>query len=127
MNNSAAHSALVHDIRLELGREPDLVLWAMQPGGVADSTGRPMRCGPTGMADLVGILSIPVQLMQTHRVPVQLGRLVAFEVKTGRGRLRPAQALWHALVRSRGGFACVVRSTEQARNALSRARRGERE
>ena len=112
MNNSSSHSSLVSAIRLELGQEPDLTLWPVQPGGVADSTGRPMRCGPLGMSDLIGILA-------------PLGRWVCLEVKTGRGKLRPDQVLWLDLIRRRGGFGAEVRSVEDARAALARARRGE--
>ena len=112
MNNSSGHSALVSAIRLELGREPDLTLWPVQPGGIHDGSGRPMRCGPVGMSDLIGILA-------------PAGRWIGLEVKTGKGKLRPDQVLFHDLLRSRGGFCCVVRSVEDARAALDRARRGE--
>ena len=112
MNNSCAHSALVSAIRLELGREPDLTLWPVQPGGIPDGTGRPMRCGPVGMSDLIGILA-------------PIGRWFALEVKTGGGKLRTDQVLWIELIRRRGGFATEVRSVEDARAALARARRGE--
>lgn len=112
MNNSSGHSALVSAIRLELGREPDLTLWPVQPGGVADATGRPMRCGPVGMSDLIGILA-------------PAGRWIGLEVKTGKGKLRPDQVLWLDLIRRRGGFASEVRSVDDARAALQRARRGE--
>lgn len=112
MNNSSSHSSLVSAIRLELGQEADLTLWPVQPGGVADATGRPMRCGPLGMSDLIGILA-------------PQGRWICLEVKTGRGKLRPDQVLWLDLIRRRGGFGAEVRSVEDARAALARARRGE--
>ena len=110
-NNSSTHTALVNAIRLELGCEPDLTMWAMQPGGVADATGRPMRCGPNGMADICGILA-------------PSGRWFCLEIKTGRGALSPEQHMWHNLIRLRGGFACEVRSVDDARAALVRCRMG---
>lgn len=71
-----------------------------------------MRYGlARGSADLVGILA-------PH------GRLVALEVKTPTGRVAPEQEQWLELVRRMGGFACVVRSVADARDALARARMG---
>ena len=107
-------------IRLAIGMEPDLVLWRNHTGGseeynAATDTVRHQRFGlAPGSADLVGILS-------------PTGRFVAFEVKNFAGRARPEQVQWLALVRKFGGFACVVRSPEEARAALDRARRGESE
>ena len=127
-NNSAAHSDMVADIRLALGQEPDCVGWPMQPGGIADSTGRPMRCGPTGMTDLIYVVRMRVFVLP--QTPLQrstrfdLGRLMGIEVKTGSGKLSAEQKMWHALVRRFGGFACEVRSVDDARAALSRARLG---
>lgn len=111
MNNSSAHTALVQNIRLALGNEQDLTLWPMQPGGVADATGRPMRCGPNGMADLCGILA-------------PQGRWFCLEAKTGAGKQRPDQIMWGNLIRKRCGFYAVVRSVEDATAALARARLG---
>lgn len=121
VNNSAAHTRLIQEARLALGREPDLVMWPMQPGGVADATGRPMRCGPTGMADLVGILRMRVMLAGRA---LELGRLFAIEGKTGGGKLRSAQIMWGNLVRRMGGFYSEFRSADDARACLERARMG---
>ena len=43
---------------------------------------------------------------------------------TGRGVLSPDQRMWHALVRRFGGFACEVRSVDDAKAALVRCRMG---
>lgn len=64
---------------------------------------------PNGSADLIGILG---------------GRFVALETKTDIGKLSDDQKLWLALVRKRGGFACVVRSVSDAVSAIQRAREG---
>jgi hypothetical protein len=50
------------------------------------------------------------------------------EVKRAKGGVLSArQKLFLALVRRMGGFAAAVRSVEEARAALERARRGESE
>jgi len=63
-----------------------------------------------GSADLIGICG---------------GRFIAIEVKTPTGRVSPDQATWLECVRRAGGFAAVVRSVEDARAAIVRARNGE--
>ena len=65
-------------------------------------------------------------------IPVCLGHLstragfVALEVKRPGGRITKEQTDFLALVRSLGGFGAVVHSVEEARDAIPRARRGER-
>lgn len=113
---SNPETILQAEIRLALGRESDLVLWRNSTGQAThtDDRGRVFRQAfglAIGSADLVGILA-------------PSGRFVALEVKTPTGRVRPEQETWLALVRSRGGFACVVRSIDDARAALARARAG---
>lgn len=109
-NQSKAHTALVRAIRLALGDEPDLVLWPMQPVGKPDSdTGRPLRGGPVGMADLCGILA-------------PRGRWFCLEVKTGRASQSSRQKAWEAIVLRHGGYYAVVRSVEDAWGALWEAR-----
>lgn len=63
-----------------------------------------------GSSDLVGIL--------------RGGRAIALEVKTATGAVRPEQPIWLEAVRSWGGFACVVRSPEEAVAAVGRALAG---
>jgi hypothetical protein len=65
-----------------------------------------------GSADLIGCLD---------------GRFVALEVKAAAGRTSPEQRQWLDLVRRNGGFACVVRSVDEARAAIARARKGAHE
>lgn len=100
-----------HAIRLALGRMTDLVLWRNSTG-VARTEDRVMRYGLcVGSSDLVGILA-------------PSGRFLALEVKTPIGRLTLEQRQFLELVRRRGGFACVVRSVEEAVAAIHRARAG---
>lgn len=102
--------AIQDAIRLALGSEPDLVLWRNNVGTAEHHGGRVRYGLAPGSADLVGVLG---------------GRFVALEIKTPAGRLSPEQRAWLGLVRARGGFAAVVRSVEEAREAVARARRGE--
>lgn len=120
-------SVLQAEIRLALGRDPSLVLWRNSTGTAAHLNPRTNRTTTVryglavGSADLVGILSIDVAI---GGAPTRVGRFVALEIKTETGRVRPEQTQWLALVRSRGGFAAVVRSVDEARAAIERARTG---
>lgn len=104
-----------NQIRLALGREPDLTLWRNNTGHAsyeAASGPRTVRYGLLrGSSDLVGILAPG-------------GRFLALEVKRPGKEATEEQALFLALVRRRGGFAAVVCSVEEARAAVDRARRG---
>lgn len=109
--------AILDAIRLELGRDPGLVLWRNtvvhaeqwdpKTGGAKHVHGGL----PVGSADLVGVLAPG-------------GRFLALEVKRPGERARPEQEAWLALVRTRGGFAAVVDSVDAARAAVARARAG---
>lgn len=130
-NQHLAHGALVAAIRLGLGLEPDLVLWQ---NGVAGGqvwvpeTGsvRHFHAGlPRGSSDLIGGLTLDVVLCNQAYQKIRIARLFCIEAKTGAGKPRPEQLDFLSLVRQFGGFAAVVRSVEEARAALLRARAGE--
>lgn len=53
-----------------------------------------------GSADLVGL--------------TKTGRFFAIEVKTDKGKVRPAQEAWLTKVNTMGGYAAVARSAEEA-------------
>jgi len=102
-------------IRQALGLERDLTMWRNNVGQVRTGHGSYVRYGlAVGSSDLIGILA-------------PLGKFVALEVKTPNGRLDQEQRLYLELVRSRGGFATVVRSVADARAAIERARGGSSE
>ena len=112
------------EIRLDLGREPDLVLFrnAIAYGEFLDErTGerRAVRAGlPTGSSDLIGILTIPTNIGL-------VGRFFALEVKRPGRKPDPHQEQFLELVRKRGGFGGWADSVEAARACLTRARKGE--
>lgn len=100
---------LQHAIRLALGAEPSRVVLWRNNVGVAQhwESGRvhTVRYGlAPGSADLVGLRSD--------------GRFVALELKAARGRVSPEQEAWLALVRRMGGVGAVVRSVEEAWDAI---------
>jgi hypothetical protein len=129
-------------IRLALGMEPGLVLWRNQVGMAthvasngAMSRAVPYGVGGKGGSDLVGILTMHVSTTcdpndtETHYPCLgherEVGRFVALEIKRPGGKPTKEQIEFIALVRSLGGFACVVTSVEEAHAAIERARHGE--
>lgn len=103
-----------HEIRLASALVPELTLWRNNTG-VAERAGRTLRYGLCrGSADLIGVLA-------------PTGRIIALECKTEIGRLSEEQKLFLAHVRSRGGFAAVVRSVEEFLAAMARAKEGKSE
>jgi hypothetical protein len=129
-DRSAAHTALLRDIRLALGREPDLVLWQVNQGHGEDKEGRHFAQGMVrGASDLIGILDFEAVrrnldcggYLQRYRV----GRFISLEAKTGKATLSKDQQAFRSCVQRYGGFHAVVHSVEEARAAVERARRGE--
>lgn len=121
-DRTTEHTKLVDAIRLALGREPGLVLWpnAVKHVEYFTKTGttQHMRTGlAPGSSDLVGLLEVEIGGRK-------LGRFLGLEAKTGNAVAKPHQDLWLELVRSRGGFATVVHSVDEARSAIARARTG---
>ena len=97
-------------IRLALGRDVTCAFWRNNVG-VATFKGQMVRYGlSNGSSDLIGVVD---------------GRFCALEVKTDRGTLTSDQELFLSLVRAKGGFACVVRSVDDALSAVERCKRGE--
>jgi hypothetical protein len=119
-------------IRVALGMEPDLYLMRNHVGGSEEYNPtrdevRHQRFGlAKGSADLVGILLIPVILERSGRA-AWFGRWFCLEVKKDSGVSSPDQLQWQALARKFGAFVAVVRSPEEAKAALVRARHGESE
>lgn len=111
-----AERDIQHAVRLALGKDPRVVLWRNDVGQVERKlpNGRTIhtRYGLcVGSSDLIGILR-------------PSGRFLALELKTETGRPTDEQRLFLDLVRAAGGFACIVRSVEDAIAAIERASAG---
>lgn len=99
-------------IRLALGLEPGLCIWRNNVGMAHNEDSRPVQygVGGTGGSDLIGLLN---------------GRFIALEVKRPGGRVSAEQWGFIECVRGNGGFAAIVRSVDEAKQAIARARAGE--
>jgi hypothetical protein len=102
---AAVHKALAATGRCVIWRNNSGALPAIGRGGRS----YPMRFGlGVGGADLVGLLR-------------PSGRFIAIEVKAPSGKQSPEQQAWAAAVQGAGGFYRVVRSAEEALEALEAA------
>lgn len=118
-NHTRLHKECVNAIRADkrIGRAEDFTLWENSKVQVVGGVARAQPGLIKGASDMLGILA-------------PFGRIVAWEMKTGKATTTEAQDMFLELVRKRGGFACVLRadSTEQAVEvayaALQRARLG---
>lgn len=124
---SPSESATQASIRLRLGSEKGLVLWRnnvvqAKEWNPVNGEVRHIHGGlPKGSSDLIGIVQVPAHF---GILPKTIGRFISLEVKTETGRTTPEQEQWMALVRSHGGFACVVRSADEAEAAVRRCIEG---
>ena len=84
-----------------LGAWRGLTVWRNNTGTLRDSTGRPVRFGLVGSADVLGVAAPG-------------GRLVALEVKAPGRHPTPQQAAFGAMVQRHGGLYLVVHSLEEA-------------
>lgn len=96
---------LMNQILLAFGARPDLKIWRSNVLVARDRTGRVVRAGIKGQADISGILA-------------PQGRRVEIEVKTATGRQRPEQKNWQAMIEAMGGIYVVARSVEDVERAL---------
>lgn len=85
---------------------------SLEPGDVIVRQARPLHAGLCkGSSDLIGFRSVEVG-------GNKLAQFVAFEVKTATGRTTEQQRRYLAMVERLGGLAAVVRSVEEAEQAL---------
>ena len=92
-------------ILAELGARPDVRLWRSNCGAARDrATGRVVRFGVPGQADLSGIYRRPCPCCGTP-----LGQRLEIEVKTPTGRQSPAQRKFQAMIERFGGLYIIGR------------------
>jgi len=98
-------------IRIALNRTMRVRVTRNNVGSVRTEDGRFVTFGLNrGSPDLVGVL--------------RSGRAVGFEVKSPNGRVSDDQRRWHEAARKWGVFVAVVRSVDEALEALARAEQG---
>jgi hypothetical protein len=100
-----SESDLVASILLTFGARHDLKLWRANVLVAKDKTGRVLRAGVTGQADISGILA-------------PSGRRVEVEVKTATGRQSPDQKRWQTMIEAHGGIYILARSTDDVARGL---------
>lgn len=104
-----------NEILRAIGPRADLYIARRNVGTARDpNTGRVVRFGVPGEADLQGVLAVACRCGRFH------GVAVALEVKTPTGRQSKAQRRWEQAWTRRGGVYAVVRSVEDAEQALAR-------
>ena len=118
-----AETGLSAAIQDALALEPGLLLFRNSTG-LFRAHGHRVRAGlGNGSADLIGLLTVGVR-PNSSSPAAPWGRFMALEVKRPGEKPEPHQDAWLASVRERGGFAAVVRSVDEARAAVTRARSG---
>lgn len=100
-----SESDLVASILLTFGARPNLRIWRANVLVAKDQSGRLVRAGIKGQADISGILA-------------PAGRRVEIECKSATGRQSPEQKRWQAMIESLGGIYVLARSVEDVERAL---------
>jgi hypothetical protein len=114
-----SESEIQKRILLAIGTRDDLLIMRRNVGFARDPvSGRAIRFGTVGEGDLQGVLRVACNCGRIF------GQAVALEAKTATGRQSDAQRLWERAWTRRGGIYAVVRSVEDAVDALERAKRG---
>ena len=109
-----AETILQQQIRLAVGINPDIRIFRNQVGSLPDPrTGRLVTFGlAKGSADLIGWRTITVT---PAMVGTRLAVFTSIEVKVPKGRVRPEQQAWLAVVQGAGGIAGIARSVDDAK------------
>lgn len=125
MKRDVLEKKIQRDIEAAIGSEPDFLLLRNSVGQAqyVNDDGKtffvPYGLG-VGSPDLVGALQIPASALARRANTVAL--FVALEVKAPEGVVEPEQKTCHDIWRSFGVLVYVVRSVDDARNALDDAR-----
>lgn len=112
-------SDIQREIMLRIGCRRDLLIMRRNVGFARDpNTGRAIKFGTKGEADLQGVLSIAPKCCACGHRRSPIGLAVALEVKTEHGRQTQEQCDWQAAWELRGGLYRVVRSADEAEQAI---------
>ena len=114
--SSAAHSALVRAILAELGTLPGVVIGA-------NASGRALYIRTAGKRFHVPYGWLAPGGPDVLAVVAPLGRMVAFECKTGDAELTKEQRQVHDALRAVGVETVIVRAVEEAVAAIERSMR----
>lgn len=109
---------IMQDIRREFGRMKNGRLLRYNVGALYDKDGRLVHYGIPGHTDLAGIMDTSAVCPSCSAAIPSPGRWVGLEVKSESGVVEPDQALFHRMIRRYGGLVAVVRSVEEARDAM---------
>ncbi len=96
--------AVLTSVLAYLGTYPGVMVWRNNTGAIPDRTGRVIRFGRVGSADVIGI--------------APGGRFLAVECKSSTGRLSEAQRNFAARVQACGGLYLVVRQVSDLHGAF---------
>jgi hypothetical protein len=96
---------LMQAILSEFGARPDLRIWRANVLVARTGTGRVVRAGVKGQADISGI-----------RLPT--GQRVEIEVKSRTGRQTKQQRAWQRMIERFGGLYILAASLDDVRRAL---------
>jgi hypothetical protein len=124
---------LTQPIRAALNAMPGVRVFRNNSGALPLGEGGFLRFGlGEGSCDLIGIVRVvscccerPDEFCSGQDRLV--GRFFALEIKRPGKKPDADQLAWMAAIRSLGGFACVVTSVEEARDAVERCRSGDSE
>jgi len=100
-----SEQSLVAAILNRFGSRPGVRLWRANVLVARDHTGRVVRAGVTGQADISGILA-------------PSGVRIEIECKSPTGKQSHAQRIWGDMIRKHGGIYVVARSVEDVEEAL---------
>lgn len=99
---------LVGQIFSHLGKRKDLRIWRQNSGALPTASGRIVKFGTPGAADLSGILDD--------------GRRIEIEVKTASGRQSEQQKRFQAMIERFNGIYILARSIEDAERGIENAK-----
>ena len=114
-------SHLVADILNTFGKRPDLRLWRQNTGAARDKTGRLIRFGVPGAADISGIWRREIEEHQGDGWDpawTPYGIRIEIECKSPTGTQTEAQRNWQRMIESMGGVYILARSLDDVREVL---------